>query len=157
MYRSTVGTFVIRRRALRFPLVAVCVERCSRGQVSPGRVGLYCPERRSFGDLCAQNPVADLLPPITQLRKSEVLQELAHAYFPVGRQDIFDDALGLISSFSVEVWPLDQEDVELARVLSEQFPALQARDLCYLASCQRRGVTQLKTFGQSLAAATDLM
>ena len=86
---------------------------------------------------------------------AEVLQELAHSYLPVGRLGDFDEALERISDFEIAVWPLEQEDVELARVLSERYPRLQARDLCYLASCQRRGVTQLKTFDQSLAAVTN--
>ena len=86
---------------------------------------------------------------------AEVLQELAHSYLPVGRLGDFDRALEHVSRFLIAVWPLEQEDVELARVLSERYPRLQARDLCYLASCQRRGVTQLKTFDQSLAAVTN--
>ena len=51
----------------------------------------------------------------------------------------------------VEVWPLEEADVTLARQLHEQFPALQARDLCHLASCRRRGVRQIKTFDQTFA------
>ncbi len=84
---------------------------------------------------------------------AEVLQELAHSYLPVGRLGDFDEALEHVSRFLIEVWPLEQEDVELARILGERYPALQARDLCYLASCQRRGVTQIKTFDESLAMA----
>ena len=86
---------------------------------------------------------------------AEVLQELAHSYLPVGRLGDFDKALEHVSRFFIAVWPLEQEDVELARVLSEQYPSLQARDLCYLASCQRRGVRQLMTFDESLKAVAD--
>ena len=32
---------------------------------------------------------------------------------------------------------------------------MQARDLCYLASCQRRGVRQLMTFDESRKAVSD--
>ena len=53
---------------------------------------------------------------------------------------------------AVEVWPLEEADVALARQLHEQYPSLQARDLCHLASCRRRGVREIKTFDQALAA-----
>ena len=83
---------------------------------------------------------------------AEVMQELAHAYLPVERLRTLDRALALISRARVEVWPLEQEDVTLARQLHEQHPTLGARDLCYLASCRRRGVREVRTFDQALGA-----
>ncbi len=83
---------------------------------------------------------------------AEVLQELAHAYLAAGRPRVFDAALALVSSIGVEVWPLEEADVELARRLHELHPTLQARDLCHMASCRRRGVRKMKTFDQALAA-----
>ena len=68
---------------------------------------------------------------------AEVMQELAHVYLPTGRLQTFDATLELLASASVEVWPLEEADVALARQLHEQHPALQARDLCHLASCRR--------------------
>ena len=89
----------------------------------------------------------------TQLCTSaEVMQELAHAYVPTGRLQTFDATLSLIESAGVDVWPLQKEDVALARQLHEHYPELQARDLCHLASCRRRGVGEIKTFDQALAA-----
>ena len=82
---------------------------------------------------------------------AEVLQELAHIYLPTGRPQTFDATLELITSAAVEVWPLEEEDVTLARQLHQQYPTLQARDLCHLASCRRRGVREIKTFDQALA------
>ena len=83
---------------------------------------------------------------------AEVLQELVYAYLPVGRPQTLDAALSLITRSRVEVWPLEQEDVGLARLLHEQYPILQARDLCHLASCRRRGVTNIKTFDRAFLA-----
>ena len=83
---------------------------------------------------------------------AEVMQELAHAYLPTGRLQTFDAALGLIASAAVEVWPLEEVDVTLARRLHERYPELQARDLCHLACCRRRGVREIKTFDQALAS-----
>ena len=83
---------------------------------------------------------------------AEVLQELAHAYLPVGRLSAFDSAIDLVSRGEVEVWPLEEEDVTLARRLRDQYPMLQIRDLCHLASCRRRGVREVKTFDRVLAS-----
>ena len=47
---------------------------------------------------------------------AEVLQELMHAYLPVGRTEALADAFALIRRSGVEVWPLEEGDVELARV-----------------------------------------
>ena len=81
---------------------------------------------------------------------AEVLQEMAHAYLPVGRFETLDAALSLVARAGVKVWPLEEEDVTLARKLYSLYPPLDARDLCHLASCRRRGVRQVKTFDQAL-------
>ena len=65
---------------------------------------------------------------------------------PVRRTEALADALALICRSGVEVWPLEEGDMELARVLYEQHPKLGARDLCHLASCRRRGVREIMTF-----------
>ena len=65
-------------------------------------------------------------------------------------------AMSLVSIFNVAVWPLEEGDVREARQLHEQHPNLQARDLCHLASCQRRGIVQIKTFDRTLAAAANM-
>ena len=83
---------------------------------------------------------------------AEVLQELVHAYLPVARLQTLDSAMALIVRSRVEVWPLEEEDGTLARQLYEQYPTLGARDLCHLASCRRRNVSEVKTFDQALRA-----
>ena len=50
---------------------------------------------------------------------AEVMQELAHAYLPVARLRTLDRALALISRARVEVWPLEQEDVNTPAVFGE--------------------------------------
>ena len=82
---------------------------------------------------------------------AEVLQELAHAYLPVGRGETFDRAMALVRRYRIEVLPLEAEDVLPARQLHERHPHLSARDLCHLATCQRRGITELMTFDRNLA------
>lgn len=83
---------------------------------------------------------------------AEVLQELAHAYLPVGRLQTLDAALSLVVRSAIQVWPLELEDVTLARQLHEQFPTLGARDLCHVACCRRRRANEMKTFDQALHA-----
>ena len=86
---------------------------------------------------------------------AEVLQELLHAYLPVGRAQTLADALALVTRMGVEVWPLEREDVEAAMELQAQFPALDARDLCHLACCRRRQVTRMRTFDHALASVSS--
>ena len=85
---------------------------------------------------------------------AEVLQEMVHAYLPVGRLRTLDAAMTLVARADVEVWPLEDADVRLARQLHQSQPTLGARDLCHLASCRRRGVSRVMTFDRSLGAAT---
>ena len=83
---------------------------------------------------------------------AEVLQELMHAYLRVARLETLEAALFLTSAYGIEVWPLDADDVMLARQLHDRYPSLSARDLCHLASCRRRGVHEVKTFDEGLRA-----
>lgn len=91
----------------------------------------------------------DRIPLVTS---AEALQEMAHAYLRVGRAATLDAALALVERCEVDVWPLTHEDATLARQLCDRYPSLEARDLCHLASCRRRGVGDIKTFDRGLAA-----
>ncbi|MCY4435930.1 MAG: type II toxin-antitoxin system VapC family toxin [Chloroflexi bacterium] len=102
----------------------------------------------------AQEFFADSLRNHTPLFTSaEVIQELMHVYLRVNRTHTLDSALELVDRASVQVWPLEEADLTLARQLHDRHPTLSARDLCHLASCRRRGVHEIMTFDQSLAAA----
>lgn len=86
---------------------------------------------------------------------AEVLQELQHAYLRPGRLATLDAALALARARIPIVWPVEAEDVELARLLADRHPDLGARDLLHLACCRRRGVRRVRTFDRKLAAAFD--
>lgn len=88
----------------------------------------------------------------TLCTSAEVLQELTHAYLRVGRLRTLDAAISLATGACTEVWPLEEADVTLARLLHGRYPTLGARDLCHLASCRRREVREIMTFDQALAA-----
>lgn len=84
---------------------------------------------------------------------AEVLQELLNAYLPVRREETLDAALRLLTSRVGTIWPLDPDDLLVARTLASKYPALAARDLVHLACCRRRGVDRVQTFDRGLAAA----
>lgn len=88
---------------------------------------------------------------------AEVLQELLHAYLPARRPQTLDAAMKLIEGAGVDVWPLEEADIALARQLYGRRPFLSARDLCHLASCRRRGVQEMRTFDRTLADAAHAM
>jgi uncharacterized protein len=83
---------------------------------------------------------------------AEVLQEMLHAYLPVGRLATLDAALRLANDLA-EVWPVEREDVTAARALIARHTGLSARDLLHLATCQRHGVTRVLTYDRQFAAA----
>lgn len=86
------------------------------------------------------------------ITSAEVLQELLHAYLPVGRTATLEAALRLART-QAEVVPLGEGDVLLAWDLATRHPGLGARDLAHLAVSLRLGVRDLVTFDRGLAAA----
>lgn len=84
---------------------------------------------------------------------AEVLQELMHVYLSQRRPNALELAMALVERANVVIWSLEKEDVALARQLYERYPHLTARDLCHLASCIRRGVSEIKTFDRAFQAA----
>jgi predicted nucleic acid-binding protein len=83
----------------------------------------------------------------------EVLQELLHAYIPVGRLATLDAALTLAESCIGAVYPVDAEDVQSARLLADRHRELGARDLIHLAVCRRHSISEIKSFDRGLASA----
>ena len=83
---------------------------------------------------------------------AEVLQELLHAYLPVGRDATLAAALELATA-SAEVVPLEHDDIVLATRLHVEHAGLGARDLVHLAVCLRRAALELHTFDRGLRAA----
>jgi predicted nucleic acid-binding protein len=84
---------------------------------------------------------------------AEVLQELLHAYLRVDRLETLDAALTLAKARIATIWPVESDDVEVARALVDRFPALGARDLLHVACCRRRDVMSVRTFDRALASA----
>ena len=112
-----------------------------------GRSHPLQPDARSFFESRLQDERRSLC------TSAEVMQELLHAYVPVGRWETLDAALTLLDSCVPRVHPVEAEDVRAARLLATSHPALGARDLLHLAVCVRHGVDGIKTFDRALAAA----
>lgn len=113
-------------------------------------VGRPHPLREEARDILRQARAARL----RLFTSAEVLQELLHAYVPVGRWDTLDAALRLARS-QAEVVALDEADVMLAVDLASEHLTLGARDLIHLAVSVRRQATHLYTFDRGLGAAFD--
>ena len=47
---------------------------------------------------------------------------MAHAYLPPGRLQTLDAAILLVASAGVEIWPLGEADVAVARQLHDRYP-----------------------------------
>ncbi|MGH8501654.1 MAG: type II toxin-antitoxin system VapC family toxin [Gammaproteobacteria bacterium] len=90
---------------------------------------------------------------MTLCTSAEVMQELLHAYVPVGRISTLDAALQLVEATMHDIWPVEAEDIRTARTLLDVHPALGARDLVHLACCRRRGAARVKSFDRALASA----
>ncbi len=84
---------------------------------------------------------------------AEVLQELLHAYLPVGRTETLDAALELAVSGVDHILPVESGTVLHARNLADQYPGLTARDLLHLAVCQLNRIEELKSFDRALLSA----
>lgn len=83
---------------------------------------------------------------------SEVLQELLHAYLPVGRTLELDASFELVTGLTT-VLDVTGADVRTARDLAATTPSLTARDLVHLSLALRHGVSELWTYDRALAAA----
>ena len=83
---------------------------------------------------------------------AEVLQELLHAYLAADRRETLDAAVTLARGRTAAIWPLEAEDVLLARTLTERHRGLHARDLIHVACCMRRGVERVMTYDRALGA-----
>ena len=83
---------------------------------------------------------------------AEVLQELLHAYLPVGRRRTLSAAMTLATS-RADVVALEPHDVALAADLDLAHPGLGARDLIHLAVARRLEAVELLTYDRRLSAA----
>ncbi|CAN5826937.1 type II toxin-antitoxin system VapC family toxin [soil metagenome] len=109
-------------------------------------VGRPHPLREEARERLIRSPLGSLA------TSAEVLQELMHAYLPVGRTEDLDNAFKLVNDRMV-VWPVTAEDVRHARDMAVTTPSLSARDLLHLAMAARHNTDELWTYDRALKAA----
>ena len=63
----------------------------------------------------------------TLVTSAEVLQEILHRYLRQGRRRVAGAAFELVEATVSETWPVEHEDVSLARNLAHRYPGLEAR------------------------------
>lgn len=76
----------------------------------------------------------------------EVLQEILHRYVAIRRRDAIQPAVDALNGVVDEVFPIEQADVESAKVLLLTAERLSARDALHLAVMQRRGIHRIMSF-----------
>lgn len=97
--------------------------------------------------IAAERTVADLIARQEKLvSDTEVLQEILHRYAAIGRLDAiqaaFDAVLGLVD----EVFPIELQNVERAKIILMGKYRLSARDAIHLAVMEQRGIQHILTF-----------
>ncbi len=87
----------------------------------------------------------------------EVLQEILHRYFMLGRRAeglaVFDSFRSLFVS---EILAVETLDVDRARSLADMHPLLAARDLVHLATMERHGLTAIVTADRHFDELTEV-
>jgi predicted nucleic acid-binding protein len=76
---------------------------------------------------------------------AEVFQDILHRYVAIGRRDAIRAAWRTLRSLVDEVYPVELEDVDRARLLVASSD-LGARDALHVAVMQRRGIAEILSF-----------
>lgn len=77
---------------------------------------------------------------------AEVLQEILHRYVAIERRDAVQPAFDALLGVVDEVYPIQQADVERARIVLDGGIASSARDAIHVAVMEHYGVTRILTF-----------
>lgn len=77
---------------------------------------------------------------------AEVLQEILHRYVAIQRRDAIQPALDALLGVVDEVFPVEREDVEQAKLILDGHPDLSARDAIHLSVMRRRDVGRVMSF-----------
>jgi predicted nucleic acid-binding protein len=76
---------------------------------------------------------------------AEVLQEIIHRYVLTDRTHLLQEALKAVLDLTVEVYPMEREDVVLAAEMVRG-TRLSARDAIHVAVMRRRGIERILSF-----------
>lgn len=77
---------------------------------------------------------------------AEVLQEILHRYVAIQRRDAIQPALDALLGVVDEVFPVEREDVERAKLILDGHPDLSAREAIHVSVMRRRDVGPVMSF-----------
>ena len=77
---------------------------------------------------------------------AEVLQEILHRYGAIARRDAIQPAFDALLGVVDEVFAIDADDVDAAKVIVLGANQLSARDAIHVAVMRRRGAAQILSF-----------
>ena len=80
---------------------------------------------------------------------ADVLQEILHRYVAIDRRDAIQPAFNALLGLVDEVFAVDRDAVERAKVIVLGHRRLSARDAVHLAVMEQHGVTRLMSFDTS--------
>jgi uncharacterized protein len=86
------------------------------------------------------------------LTSAEVFQEILHRYRRIGRQEFIQPAFDVLRRITDEVFPIELEDVELAKSTLLERPRLSARDALHVAVMRRRAISRIFSFDRGFDA-----
>jgi hypothetical protein len=86
---------------------------------------------------------------------AEVFQEILHRYTSIQRREAIGPAFQALRQLVVEIFPIEWEDVQLARGFAET-TGLSARDAVHAAVMRRAGVSRILTFDRGFDAVEGL-
>ncbi len=77
---------------------------------------------------------------------AEVFQEILHRYVAIGRRDAIQPAFDALRRVIDEVFPIEERDVERAKLVVLGAERLSARDAVHIAIMERRAVPKILSF-----------
>jgi len=77
---------------------------------------------------------------------AEVFQEILHRYVALGRRDAIQPAFDALRRVVDEVFPIEERDVERAKLVVLGTERLSARDAVHIAVMERRDVPKILSF-----------
>jgi uncharacterized protein len=87
---------------------------------------------------------------------AEVLQEILHRYVAINRRDAIGPAFEVLTALVDEIYPIDFETVERARVLISNLSDISARDAIHIAVMQREGISSVMSFDRGFDGVAGL-
>ena len=77
---------------------------------------------------------------------AEVMQEILHRYFAIGRTDAIQPAFDALLGIVDEVFPVDAKCVEQAKTILLGKKRISARDALHVAIMEQNGITRIMSF-----------